>query len=238
MTLDPRSLKHLQGVRPELANVINEAATRTKFRVTEGLRSKERQAQLVKARKSKTMNSRHITGHAIDFIAIGDDGVATYDADDMRRVADVIKEVAADHRVKIEWGGDWLEDPHDEIGWDSPHVELDRKAYPANAVSTTRRVIEAVRDHPKTTLTTVAVGSQAVEEAAPVVPALPSIPAPPDLSSYAAWRGFGQQAADLVGFATANLMVTTACAGYVGCVWFWPRIKAAAGNLFSKWRAA
>jgi peptidoglycan L-alanyl-D-glutamate endopeptidase CwlK len=70
------------------------------------------------------MNSRHITGHAIDYIAIGDDGVATYDPDDMRRVADVIKEVAADHRVNIEWGGDW------KSFRDGPHFQLPWKTHP------------------------------------------------------------------------------------------------------------
>ena len=221
MTLDARSLKHLQGVRPELANVITEAATRTKFRVTEGLRSRERQAQLVKARKSKTLNSRHITGHAIDFIAIGADGVATYDPDDMRRVADVIKEVAADHRVKIEWGGDWLEDPHDEIGWDSPHVELDRKAYPANAVSTARRMYEVARDHPKTTLTTVAAAPQVLEQAAP---ALPSLPSPPDLSGIAAWQSAADTVSNSVNWVSSNVTAAAICGCIICGSMFWPQL--------------
>ncbi len=75
MTLDARSEEKLLGVRPELVKVIREAANRTKFRVTEGLRTPERQKMLVAQRKSKTMASRHITGHAVDFIAIGEDGL-------------------------------------------------------------------------------------------------------------------------------------------------------------------
>jgi len=207
MTLDPRSLKHLQGVRPELANVITEAATRTKFRVTEGLRSRERQKMLVAQRKSKTMASRHITGHAIDFIAIGEDGVATYDDDDMRRVADVIQAVADEQGVRIERGIDW--------GWDSPHIELHRKTYPAKDISLPRKIYEVARDHPKTTMTTVAVTPQVIEEATPVVKTVK------DTASYvkteyldtaSVVRDVASQAGDLVGWFSSNLILTGACA--------------------------
>lgn len=212
MTLDPRSLKHLQGVRPELANVILEASNRTKFRVTEGLREPARQAMLVKAKKSKTLNSRHITGHAIDFIAIGDDGIATYDDDDMARVVNIIKGVAIEQGVKIECGYDW--------GWDSPHVELDRKAYPANAVSTTTRVIAAAKEPPA-----VATGGAAVGAGAAVaVPSLPYLPAPPDLSSYTAWRTFGESAGDLVSWVSGNIVLTVVCGGVVAFFTFLPKI--------------
>ena len=212
MTLDARSLKHLQGVRPELANVITEAATRTKFRVTEGLRSRERQAQLVKARKSKTLNSRHITGHAIDFIAIGEDGVATYDMDDMARVVNVIKDCAAEQGVKIECGYDW--------GWDAPHVELDRKAYPANAVSTTTRVVEAAKEPPAVATTGAAVGAGA----AVTVPSLPAIPAPPDLSGLQAWQSAGETVASLTTWVSANPVLTGCCASVAAFFYFLPKL--------------
>jgi peptidoglycan L-alanyl-D-glutamate endopeptidase CwlK len=212
MTLDPRSLKHLQGVRPELANVILEAANRTKFRVTEGLRDPQRQAMLVKAKKSKTLNSRHISGHAIDFIAIGDDGIATYDDDDMARVVNVIKGCAIEQGVKIECGYDW--------GWDSPHVELDRKAYPANAVSTTTRVIAAAKDPPAVATGGVAVGAGA----AVAVPSLPYIPAPPDLSAYTAWQSFGQQAGELMSWVSGNILLTGACAAVIAFFTFLPKL--------------
>lgn len=213
MSLDPRSLEKLQGVRPELASVIKEAANRTKFRVTEGLRDPERQKMLVKQKKSKTLNSRHITGHAIDFIAIGEDGVATYDMDDMARVVAVIKGVAVEQGVKIECGYDW--------GWDAPHVELDRKAYPANAVSTTTRVVEAAKEPPAVATTGAAVGAGAVA----AVPSLPALPAPPDLSSYAAWRTFGESAGDLVSWVSGNIVLTFVCGGVVAFFTFLPKIK-------------
>ena len=212
MTLDPRSEEHLLGVRPELVKVIREAANRTKFRVTEGLRTPERQKMLVAARKSKTLNSRHITGHAIDFIAIGEDNIATYDDDDMARVVNVIKGCAIEQGVKIECGYDW--------GWDSPHVELDRKAYPANAVSTTTRVIAAAKEPPAVATGGVAVGAGA----AVAVPSLPYLPAPPDLSSYTAWQSFGQQAGGLVEWVSGNLLLTGACAAVIAFFTFLPKI--------------
>lgn len=211
MSLDPRSLKKLQGVRPELAAVIKEAANRTKFRVTEGLRDRHRQAMLVKQKKSKTLNSRHITGHAIDFIAIGEDGIATYDMDDMARVVKVIKECAAEQGVKIECGFDW--------GWDAPHVELDRKAYPANAVSRTTRVIEAVKEPPAAATTGAAVGAGAV-----ALPSLPAIPAPPDLSVVSAWQGFGEALASFGTWVAANPVVAVLCVLWAATMAFLPQI--------------
>ena len=74
--LGARSISNLRGVHPDLVAVVKRAITITEidFTVTEGLRTKERQAQLVKAGASKTMNSRHITGHAVD-VAAWVDGV-------------------------------------------------------------------------------------------------------------------------------------------------------------------
>ncbi len=124
MTLSPRSLKNLEGVHPVLVRVVQTVAERAPpFVITEGRRTRERQAELVKRGKSKTMNSRHLTGHAIDFVAVVDGGVS-YETADMRPVADVFKAVADEMGVEITRGIDW--------GWDSPHIELERKAFPAD----------------------------------------------------------------------------------------------------------
>jgi hypothetical protein len=126
MSLSPRSLAALDGVHPALERLVRAVAERAPpFLITEGRRSRERQAQLVKAKKSKTMNSRHITGHAIDFVAVIDGGRISYDNAHMRPIADAFRDVAAEMGIKITRGIDW--------GWDSPHIELDRAAYPAGA---------------------------------------------------------------------------------------------------------
>ena len=75
--LSTRSRARLKGVHPALVGVI-EAAILTSpidFMVTEGLRSRARQAALVKAGASRTLNSRHLTGHAVDVAAMVDGAI-------------------------------------------------------------------------------------------------------------------------------------------------------------------
>ena len=66
------SLKKLVGVNPNLVAVVKRAIqlSDVDFRVTEGLRTKARQTELLKQGKTQTMNSRHLTGHAVDLVAI------------------------------------------------------------------------------------------------------------------------------------------------------------------------
>lgn len=220
MSLDPRSLDKLQGVHPALAGVIKAAAERTTFRVTEGLRNKKRQAELVRAGKSKTLNSRHLTGHAIDFIAIGEDGVATYDMPDMTRVATVFREVAKEQGVPIEWGAAAKYGGDFKTFNDSPHVQLPWKQFPAIGVSTTTRVIEAAKAPPAAATTGVAVGAGAVVS----VPSLPALPSPPDLSPYTAWQGFGEAVASLGAWITARPLLTVLCVAWACVMAFLPQI--------------
>ncbi|WP_064605958.1 M15 family metallopeptidase [Moraxella catarrhalis] len=71
-TISERSLKSLQGVHPDLVKVVLHAIkiSPVDFSVMEGVRTKEHQRELVKKRASKTMNSRHLTGHAVDIVPI------------------------------------------------------------------------------------------------------------------------------------------------------------------------
>jgi len=119
-----RSLAALEGVHPDLVRVAHRALALTDqdFTITEGLRTLDRQRELVAAGKSKTMRSRHLTGHAIDVVAYVAPGVLTYQGKRMRVVTDAFRAAASSLRIPITLGIDW--------GWDSPHVELDRKIYP------------------------------------------------------------------------------------------------------------
>ncbi len=121
--MDARSERNLIGVHPDLVKVIRRAAKAGGFIVTEGLRTKARQAQLVKAGASRTMNSRHITGHAIDVAAVVN-GEVRWDWGLYPIIAKTVKAAAKDLGVPITWGGDW------KSFRDGPHFELDRKAYP------------------------------------------------------------------------------------------------------------
>lgn len=120
-----RSLNNLSGVHPDLVKVVRRALeiTDTDFAVIEGLRSKERQAELVKAGASQTMNSRHITGHAVDLAAVVG-GAIRWDWPLYERIAKAVKTAAAELKVSVIWGGDW------KTFKDGPHFELDRKVYP------------------------------------------------------------------------------------------------------------
>lgn len=124
-TLSQRSKDRLLGVHPDLVAVVNRAIEITKvdFAVTEGLRTQARQKELFAKGASKTMNSRHLTGHAVDLAPIID-GVIRWDWPPFYDIADAMKQAAAERGVKIVWGGDWI------TFKDGPHFELDRKVYP------------------------------------------------------------------------------------------------------------
>lgn len=129
-----RSLRNMQGIHPDLRKVLDRALydSPVDFVINEGRRTVERQRQLLKIGATTTMASRHITGHAIDFFAWVDtnhDGKITFEEMSayplMRKIADAIKFAASELHVPIVWGGDWVKFK------DYPHIELDRRAYPA-----------------------------------------------------------------------------------------------------------
>ncbi len=118
------SKNNLKGVHPDLVKVVEKAITLTEidFRVTEGLRSKTRQIELVNKGASKTLNSRHITGHAVDVVAlIG--GSVRWDWPLYDKIAKAFKQSAKELNIPIVWGGDW------KTFKDGPHFELDRNVY-------------------------------------------------------------------------------------------------------------
>lgn len=123
---DDRSARNLRGVHPDLVRVMERARdlSPVRFVVIEGLRTVERQRQLVAQGASKTMNSRHITGHAVDIVPIGPEGQPAFDWPLYHRLAPVVKQAAQELGVRIVWGGDW------RTFKDGPHFELDRTAYP------------------------------------------------------------------------------------------------------------
>ena len=117
--LSQRSLDKMIGVNPKLVEVVKLAITKSPldFSVSEGLRTVERQKELVAQKKSQTMKSRHIIGEAVD-ICVLVDGKANWDFENYRKIADVFKECAKELGVKITWGGDWTsfkDGPHFQI---------------------------------------------------------------------------------------------------------------------------
>jgi len=129
-----RSLANLKGVHPDLRAVLDRAlhASPHDFVITEGLRTLARQRELLRIGASTTLNSRHLTGHAVDLYAwvdVNRDGKVVFEEMSnprlMKRIADAIKAAAVAEDVPIVWGGDW------RTFKDMPHFELDRRTYPA-----------------------------------------------------------------------------------------------------------
>ena len=123
--LSKRSLGKLQGVHPDLVAVVERAIeiTESDFSVIEGLRSLDRQHQLFNEGHSKTLNSRHLTGHAVDLMAWVDGG-GSWDWSHYHAIAEAMKDAARELDVEIVWGGDWKRFP------DGPHYELAWEKYP------------------------------------------------------------------------------------------------------------
>ena len=119
-SLGPRSKQRLKGVHPDLVKVVERAIeiSTIDFTVLEGLRTPERQKALLEAGASQTLNSRHITGHAVDLGAWVDNQV-DWSWPLYHKIAAAMKDAAKQEGVSIVWGGDWKMR-------DGPHFELNR----------------------------------------------------------------------------------------------------------------
>lgn len=90
-----------------LANGLN-------FQVTEGVRTIERQRQLVARGASRTLESRHLAdpsdglSRAVDLAAVESDGDISWQWSDYFIIADVMRQAAQECSVAIRWGGGWF----------------------------------------------------------------------------------------------------------------------------------
>lgn len=140
--LGPRSIRNLAGVHPDLVRVVNRAMSHQimDFTVSEGLRTKERQIELVEKGRSKTLNSKHLVqsdgyGHAVDLYPFP---IEMWACDNPRNknhtreisrfglLAGIMISCAREEKVGIIWGGDWDRDGQtiDHTFFDAPHFEL------------------------------------------------------------------------------------------------------------------
>lgn len=117
--------KKLAGVHPALQKVFKrvEETTPIPIRILEGRRSKARQRQLVARGASRTMHSKHLTGHAVDVAPLVG-GRVSWDWPLYYRLEKIIKRAARDVGVDIEWGGDW------KSFKDGPHWQVQPAKYP------------------------------------------------------------------------------------------------------------
>ncbi len=120
-----RSKRCLVGVHPDLVRVANRAIeiSPEDFGIHCGLRTIQEQEMLVKLGKSRTMDSRHLTGHAIDVHPWIGGTIPWDDWPAWTRLAGVIKQAAEIEGVPVEWGGDWAR------FIDGPHFQLPYRPY-------------------------------------------------------------------------------------------------------------
>lgn len=140
--LSKLSLNRLEGLNPELLNVVKRAIelTTQDFLVVEGIRTKEqcwinygkgRTASQCKAKNvpikyaqpnlpkvtwlNDPLGSKHVSGNAVDLVPYP---VDWNDLNKFRTIAVAMKAAANELNVKISWGGDWKKTK------DYPHFEL------------------------------------------------------------------------------------------------------------------
>ena len=119
--LSERSHRRLRGVHPALAAVVKRAIelTEVDFGVLEGVRTEHRQRLLFDRGASSTLNSRHLTGHAVDLGAyMGPE--LRWDWPLYHKVAEAMKAAAFQLNIALEWGGDWKtfkDGPHFQLPW-------------------------------------------------------------------------------------------------------------------------
>ena len=124
-SLGARSKQRLKDVHPDMVKIVERAIeiSTVDFTVLEGLRTPERQKTLMESGASQTLNSRHITGHAVDLGAWVDDQV-DWSWPLYAQINAAMRTSAKELGISIVWGGGW------RTFKDGPHFELDRKDYP------------------------------------------------------------------------------------------------------------
>lgn len=107
-SLGATSKKELEGVHADLVKVVLRAIELTcqDFSVHDGIRTLEAQKKLVAAGASKTLESRHLTGHAVDLVPVIN-GKLRWEWDPIYVIADAVRSAARELKIPLRWGGAW-----------------------------------------------------------------------------------------------------------------------------------
>ena len=150
--LGKRSLRELNGVHPDLIAVVKRSIqiTPQDFSVHDGIRTLKEQQKLVSSGASKTLRSRHLTGHAVDLVPYIN-GKLRWEWEPIYQIAEAVRTAAEELNITIRWGGAWdtlltsTDEPTEDIvsGYverrrkegkkafiDGPHYELPKSKYP------------------------------------------------------------------------------------------------------------
>ena len=118
-----RSRERLKGVDSRLVNILNELVKIMDVTIIEGLRTKERQEELVSQGKSQTKFSKHIEGRAVDLAPYPIDWK---DRERFHYMGGMVRGIGKQMGVDVRWGGDWDSDGEikDNKFDDLVHVEI------------------------------------------------------------------------------------------------------------------
>lgn len=153
--LGTRSLAELNGVHADLLAVVKRAIAITPqdFSVHDGLRTLDEQRELVASGASKTMDSRHLTGHAVDLVPVIN-GKLRWEWEPIYKIAEAVRVAARELNVALVWGGAWdqaftesdgpvehlrdayaqrIRDAGKKPFLDGPHFELSRATHAVQA---------------------------------------------------------------------------------------------------------
>ncbi|HEY3494163.1 MAG TPA: M15 family metallopeptidase, partial [Polyangiaceae bacterium] len=103
-----KSEANLVGIHPDLVRVVRLALTITDidFSVHEGLRTLERQKKLVASGASRTLDSYHLTGDAVDLVPYVD-GELRWEHPLCNQVAQAMHEACTRLHERLVWGRVW-----------------------------------------------------------------------------------------------------------------------------------
>lgn len=122
--LSTKSIERLKGLHPVLSSIVMLAIkiSDVDFSVIDGVRSKEKQAQYVKDGLSKTLDSYHLTGHAVDIYPwVG--GKTSHDHFHYTQLNEAMQKAAKQLGYEVEWGGNW------KSFVDKPHFQINRNVH-------------------------------------------------------------------------------------------------------------
>lgn len=151
-TLSAASRKELARVHEALVSVIERATHLSvqEFAVHDGIRTIDEQKQMVQKGAAQTLDSRHVTGHAVDLVPYIN-GKLRWEWPPIYLIADAMRMGAQELEIPLRWGGAWdvdftnsKEPPIDLVAnyvsrrkkmglsafIDGPHFELLRSKYP------------------------------------------------------------------------------------------------------------
>lgn len=121
------SLARLDKVHPDLSRLMltaRQQVTRFNgftFEITKGMRTLAEQKELLALKATKTLNSRHLTGHAVDVVVKIRNTVKWDWPLYVRLAEELILPLSKEMDIPVTWGGVWptLRDgPHYELTWE------------------------------------------------------------------------------------------------------------------------